>query len=166
MFAFIETPSLAGFTYRDQCYTYTVMSRIGTFEWNQQLNYFSILSGHWGGIWEAPSKYSINSNNPNQKDVKLKTKFNNWEYSSSGIQERMPYLMDQRLTTNTNKYGSITGKLNYDSWECCWCWMDASLVLMDNKKCATLCNQGKLFLTTDYLILKHGDALKCLLTGG
>ena len=66
--------------------------------------------GLWGGIWKAPNTFTINSDNANQMDVQLIEKFSKWEYKSNGIQERLPYLMKQRLTTSTGKWGSITGK--------------------------------------------------------
>lgn len=68
----------------------------------------------WGGIWRAPNTYIINSDNSNQKNVVLLTKFNEWEYSNwHGIGQRLPYLQGHRLTTGTGtgtKWGSITGK--------------------------------------------------------
>eukprot|EP00111_Clytia_hemisphaerica_P010409 TCONS_00030414-protein len=67
--------------------------------------------GHWGGIWKAPSTYSLSSTDRYQTDVTLLKKFNNWDYQSRGLQERLPYLYKQRLTTSDtdkNGWGSIT----------------------------------------------------------
>uniref|UniRef100_A0A7M6DPA1 Uncharacterized protein n=1 Tax=Clytia hemisphaerica TaxID=252671 RepID=A0A7M6DPA1_9CNID len=64
--------------------------------------------GHWGGIWRAPNSYSISSSNSYQTDVTLLKKFNDWQYQSRGLQERLPYLNKQRLTTSFGEWGSIT----------------------------------------------------------
>ena len=77
---------------------------------NHIIYFLYFYKGSWGGIWKAPNSYTINSNNPNQMDVQLIKKFSNWKYSRDGIQDRLPYLMKQRLTTSTNKWGSITGE--------------------------------------------------------
>ena len=42
-------------------------------------------------------------------------KFNDWEFDSDGIEKRLPYIYEHRLTTSgspsSNIWGSITGKL-------------------------------------------------------
>lgn len=77
---------------------------------------FHILfsAGRWGGIWEAQRAYTFTAKNNQQTDVVLIKKFDNWDYSNSGIEQRMPWIADARLTTSENAYsnwwGTITGR--------------------------------------------------------
>ena len=49
----------------------------------------------------------------------------------------------------------------------CYCYKNAlDLAYSQAKVNAQLCNDWKPSLKTDYFILKHGDALGCLLIGG
>ena len=57
------------------------------------------LSGHWGGIWSAPSQYDMMYTKNDQNDVTLVKKFDKWEYTD-GVGKRLPYLYKNRLTTN------------------------------------------------------------------
>lgn len=72
-----------------------------------------LFLGHWGGIWTAQRGYSFIATNNKQTDINLIKKFDNWEYSDSGIEQRMPWISGARLTTSNNaKYnwwGTITG---------------------------------------------------------
>lgn len=71
--------------------------------------------GLWGGIWSAPNLYKINSTNGGQTDVTLLKKFSNWNYQHNGIQQRMPYIFKQRLTTShrdNNRWGSVTDNVH------------------------------------------------------
>ena len=72
------------------------------------------LKGHWGGVWKAQRSYSFVSTDNKQTAVELITKFDNWEFKNSGIENRMPWVADARLTTSSDAYsnwwGTITGK--------------------------------------------------------
>ena len=52
--------------------------------------------------------------NNKQTDVELVKKFDNWEYSNTGIENRMPWISGARLTTSENAsylwWGTITGE--------------------------------------------------------
>ena len=52
--------------------------------------------------------------NNKQTDVELVKKFDNWEYSNTGIEKRMPWISGARLTTSENAnhlwWGTITGE--------------------------------------------------------
>jgi len=69
--------------------------------------------GHWGGIWTAQRGYSFIATNNKQTDINLIKKFDNWKYSDSGIEQRMPWISGARLTTSNNAksnwWGTITG---------------------------------------------------------
>ena len=81
-----------------------------------QLQEYQICLGHWGGIWTSPKRYKLDSTNMKQEQVILQKKFGKWNYSDSGLQQRLPYIYKHRLTTShkphTNFYGSITGRSN------------------------------------------------------
>jgi len=47
--------------------------------------------GNWGGIWTANQAYSFVNTSNNQIDVTLNTTFGNWQYSDSGIEQRLPW---------------------------------------------------------------------------
>lgn len=55
-----------------------------TFEYRLEANQF----GHWGGIWKAPRHYPLVSDYNFLTSVQLTTKFDNWEYSDAGIEQR------------------------------------------------------------------------------
>ncbi|XP_032229700.2 uncharacterized protein LOC5505409 [Nematostella vectensis] len=69
--------------------------------------------GRWGGIWRADRSYTFTATNNAQSNVELVKKFDNWEYSDSGIEKRMPWISGAKLTTSSsatrNWWGSITG---------------------------------------------------------
>ena len=75
---------------------------------------YPLSAGRWGGIWEAQRAYTFTAKNNQQTDVVLTKKFDNWDYSNSGIEQRMPWIADARLTTSENAYsnwwGTITGR--------------------------------------------------------
>ncbi|XP_057304821.1 uncharacterized protein LOC130641845 isoform X1 [Hydractinia symbiolongicarpus] len=95
--------------------------------------------GYWGGVFEATNRYEVDSSNENQKDVKIIKKFNNWEFNSNGIEQRLPYLQGHRLTTSgstKNHWGTITdnkagyhpsawikGDLKMEKPESVWYWI-------------------------------------------
>jgi hypothetical protein len=63
--------------------------------------------GRWGGIWTANGEYSFVADNPNQTDITLDTKFDNWEYTTNDIEARMPWYTSNTfptLTTNGNGF--------------------------------------------------------------
>ena len=76
--------------------------------------YLFIFEDRWGGIWEAPRGFTFTADNNKQTNIQLVKKFDNWEYSDSGIEQRMPWISDARLTTSHHAYrswwGTITGK--------------------------------------------------------
>jgi hypothetical protein len=84
---------------------------------NSRKNYILFLlifiPGHWGGIWSAPRGYSFLATDNRQTNVDLRKKFDDWEYKYAGIEKRMPYLCEERLTLaadpKNNIYASITG---------------------------------------------------------
>ena len=70
--------------------------------------------GRWGGIWEALRSYTFTATNNNQTDIELIKKSDDWEYADNGVEQRMPWIADARLTTSKDAFskwwGSITGK--------------------------------------------------------
>ena len=50
-----------------------------------------------------------------QADVELVKKFDNWEYSNTGIEKRMPWISGARLTTSENAYSSFWGTITGES---------------------------------------------------
>lgn len=70
--------------------------------------------GQWGGIWEAPRSYSFMARNNKQTDVTLTKKYDNWDYSNHGIEKRMPWIADARLTTSGNAYSNWWGTITAD----------------------------------------------------
>ena len=69
----------------------------------------------WGGIWTAPRSYSFVATRNDQTAVQLTKKFNDWNYSDIGIEQRMPWVSGGRLTTSKSSkrraWGTITGQL-------------------------------------------------------
>ena len=87
----------------------------------------------WGGIWTAPRSYSFVATRNDQTAVQLTKKFNDWNYSDIGIEQRMPWVSGGRLTTSKSSkrraWGTITGQLTQldvnalsqdgGGWGCC-----------------------------------------------
>jgi len=67
--------------------------------------------GRWGGIWSAPIVYKFDKESSSQTDVTLTKKFDKWTLGNNAIQNRMPHVIGNCLTTQTRKdrWGSITG---------------------------------------------------------
>ncbi|KAL9951076.1 hypothetical protein ACROYT_G043672 [Oculina patagonica] len=70
--------------------------------------------GRWGGIWTAQRGYTFTAEDNKQTDIELIQKFDNWEYSNSGIEKRMPWISGARLTTSNNAYSSWYGTITGD----------------------------------------------------
>ena len=68
--------------------------------------------GRWGGIWKAPRVFTFTADNNKQTDIELVKKFDNWEYSDYGIEQRMPWISHAKLTTSQDAqrhwWGTIT----------------------------------------------------------
>ena len=74
--------------------------------------YVTYHLGRWGGIFEAQTRYSLMSDDPNQKEVKVVEKFDKYDVGCcETIGRRVPYLKGPMLTTNegNSRFGSITG---------------------------------------------------------
>ena len=71
-----------------------------------------MFSGKWGGIWKALNTYDLASTNSAQTNVKLLKKFSDWNYDRNGIEQRLPYIDDERITVTAkgNRWGCITGR--------------------------------------------------------
>ena len=70
--------------------------------------------GDWGGIWTANGTYSFVNTNNTQTDVTLDTKFGNWNYNNSGVEQRMPWYSGNNcgvLTTSESPSGEWWGSL-------------------------------------------------------
>nr|XP_058947603.1 uncharacterized protein LOC131775505 [Pocillopora verrucosa] len=48
--------------------------------------------GSWGGVWQAPNHYTFTGNFPNQTDVMMVKRFNEWSSGEFAISNRMPWL--------------------------------------------------------------------------
>ena len=76
--------------------------------------FLPLLKGRWGGIWQANKDYSFLATTNQQTNVKLITKFDDWQYSDNGIEQRMPWISGARLTTSKSAvrhwWGSVTGQ--------------------------------------------------------
>jgi len=70
--------------------------------------------GRWGGIWEAQRGYTFTPKNNKQTDIELIKKFDNWDYSNSGIEQRMPWISGARLTTSGDAYSNWWGTITAD----------------------------------------------------
>ncbi|XP_074614387.1 uncharacterized protein LOC141874129 [Acropora palmata] len=68
----------------------------------------------WGGIWRTQRSYTFVATNTKQTDIELVKKFDDWEYSNSGIEKRMPWISGARLTTSENAYSSWWGTITAD----------------------------------------------------
>jgi len=77
-----------------------------------------VFLDRWGGIWEADRSYTFTAKTDVQTNVRLLKKFDYWYYGNSGIDKRMPWISDEKLTTSssTNRrwvwLGTITGENN------------------------------------------------------
>ena len=49
---------------------------------------YSLVSGHWGGVFKAPRSYSFVSTDNRQTAVELITKFDNWDFSNNSIENK------------------------------------------------------------------------------
>ena len=70
--------------------------------------------GDWGGIWTANGTYSFVNTDNTQTNVTLNTKFNNWNYNNSGIEQRMPWYTGNNcgvLTTSSSPSDEWWGSL-------------------------------------------------------
>ncbi|XP_066014989.1 uncharacterized protein [Pocillopora verrucosa] len=73
--------------------------------------------GRWGGIWKAPRGFTFTADNNKQTDIELVKKFDNWEYSDNGIEQRMPWISDARLTTSQDAQRNWWGTITADDME-------------------------------------------------
>jgi len=70
--------------------------------------------GDWGGIWTANGTYSFVNTDNTQTNVTLDTKFGNWNYNNSGVEQRMPWYSGNNcgvLTTSESPSGEWWGSL-------------------------------------------------------
>lgn len=74
-----------------------------------------------GGIWTANYNYSFTSQSNNNTNITLNTKFGNWEYADSGIEERMPWyapgnagIVTTSSDANGEWWGTLVGRDGYD----------------------------------------------------
>ena len=74
-----------------------------------------------GGIWTANQPYSFVSTSSTNTDITLDSQFGSWSYSDSGLEERMPYLVNSPQALLTTSYlASVSwwGTLiQADSWD-------------------------------------------------
>ncbi|RMX54469.1 hypothetical protein pdam_00013189 [Pocillopora damicornis] len=73
--------------------------------------------GRWGGIWKAPRVFTFTADNNKQTDIELVKKFDNWEYSDYGIEQRMPWISDAKLTTSQDAQRHWWGTITSDDME-------------------------------------------------
>nr|XP_047134262.1 uncharacterized protein LOC100206071 [Hydra vulgaris] len=70
--------------------------------------------GRWGGVFSAPAVYDLSSTNNKQTNVKLLEKFDDWEFGSQSIGQRVPYVSGYFITTSksvlSSTWGSLTDK--------------------------------------------------------
>nr|XP_047135037.1 uncharacterized protein LOC100199215 isoform X2 [Hydra vulgaris] len=78
-----------------------------TFNYRLEANEF----GRWGGVFSAPAKYNISSTNAQQTKVKVLQKFDDWQFGSRSIDQRLPYISGYTITTSL-----IVSTSAYDSW--------------------------------------------------
>eukprot|EP00795_Rhopilema_esculentum_P015280 gene15280-6491_t len=118
--------------------------------------------GQWGGIWSAPTSYRLNGMSPSQTNVILLKRFNNWSYSGIGIAQRMPYIIGNRLTMQTNQWGSITGNM---TWYHPAPWIDGHLMERKPEHIWYWIREGKHSIPTSCMKIKlrsltHGNKAK------
>ena len=77
--------------------------------------------GDAGGVWTANQPYSFVSNSILNTDITLNEKFGSWNYQDTGIEERMPLLVNSPqalLTTSTYASDQWWGTLiQADQWD-------------------------------------------------
>lgn len=81
---------------------------------NQLITMFK--TGRWGGVWRADRSYSFTATNDGQTSVELTKRFDNWQIGDNSIENRMPWLNAEQLTTSkngTSAWGTITGSTLY-----------------------------------------------------
>ena len=82
--------------------------------------------GHWGGIWTANGNYSFVNSNNSQTDITINTKFDNWDYTDTGVEQHMPWYSDScglLTTSNSNSdqwWGSLVSRCGFSPAP----WMD------------------------------------------
>ncbi|XP_047134964.1 zinc metalloproteinase-disintegrin-like ohanin isoform X1 [Hydra vulgaris] len=81
--------------------------------------------GRWGGIFSAPVEYDLSSTNAKQTDVSIVKKFDEWEFGSKSIGQRLPYVSGSLITTAEHIsskheiWGSLTnnkGSIYLSTW--------------------------------------------------
>jgi uncharacterized repeat protein (TIGR02543 family) len=81
----------------------------------------AVNPGTCGGIWTANSAYSFVSASKNNINITLNIKWGDWNYNPSGIEERMPCLVESAqalLTTSLDNSSDWWGTLiQADTWE-------------------------------------------------
>ena len=84
--------------------------------------FLPLLKGRWGGIWQANKDYSFLATTNQQTNVKLITKFDDWQYSDNGIEQRMPWISGARLTTSKSAvrhWWWLSNRSGLRSLSCC-----------------------------------------------
>ena len=84
--------------------------------------------GHWGAIWTANGTYSFVNSDNTQTDITIDTKFDNWNYDNSNVEQIMPWYSNYHgiLTTSTNSNDQWWGTLVADSGWSPAPWMSAA----------------------------------------
>jgi hypothetical protein len=70
--------------------------------------------GHWGGIWTANGTYSFVNTDNSQTDITINTKFDNWNYTDTGVEQHMPWYSGNNcgvLTTSNSSGDQWWGSL-------------------------------------------------------
>ena len=69
--------------------------------------------GSWGAIWTANGNYSFTNTNNTQTDITINTRFSVWDYTSSGIEQTMPWYSNACgiLTTSNDASNDWWGTL-------------------------------------------------------
>ena len=88
--------------------------------------------GNWGGIWTANGNYSFIHNDNTQTDITLTTKFDNWDYNDTGIEERMPWystsggqaILTTSSSTDEQWWGTLIARDNAWSFVAPWIGTD------------------------------------------
>ena len=68
----------------------------------------------WGAIWTANGAYSFVHTTNDQTNITINTKFNNWEYAGSGVEQIMPWYAPGHqgaITTSSSPDGDWWGTL-------------------------------------------------------
>jgi hypothetical protein len=79
--------------------------------------------GDWGGVWTANQNYSFVSQLNTNTNITLNTKFGNWTYNNSGIEERMPYftpgaqgIITTSISPDGEWWGTLVARFNSGGW--------------------------------------------------